>query len=90
LDPISPNVNSASLDSNLSAIDSLPMADREKARQQGVCPVTRKPLGSMGIPVRLEINGREVFLCCSGCEDKLRLDPSRYLDDPSGMDHKKP
>jgi hypothetical protein len=90
LDPISPIVNSAPLNSNLSAIDSLPTADREQARRQGVCPVTRKQLGSMGIPVRLEINGRVVFLCCSGCEDKLRRDPSRYFDDPSHMDHKKP
>jgi Cu(I)/Ag(I) efflux system membrane fusion protein len=44
-----------------------------------VCPVTGKPLGSMGPPVRVVVNGRTVLLCCDGCEDKLRKDPDRYL-----------
>jgi hypothetical protein len=70
-------------DSKVSAFESLPPGDREQARRQGQCPVTRKPLGSMGMPVRIEINGRVVFLCCSGCEDRLRSDPARYLDGPS-------
>ncbi len=53
-------------------------ADREAARRQAVCPVTRKPLGSMGTPVRVEVDGRVVFLCCSGCEAKYRRDPAKY------------
>lgn len=64
--------------------DSLPPSDQEAARRQKTCPVTRKPLGSMGAPVRVEVNGRVVFLCCSGCEGKLRRDPARYLNGQAG------
>lgn len=49
------------------------------ARQNQRCPVTGKKLGSMGKPVRLEIAGRVVLLCCEGCEPKLRAAPDRYL-----------
>jgi membrane fusion protein, copper/silver efflux system len=45
------------------------------------CPVTRKPLGSMGPPVTVEVNGRKVSLCCDACEDKLRTNPAKYLGD---------
>jgi hypothetical protein len=64
--------------------NSLPPADQQLARRQKTCPVTRKPLGSMGTPVRVEVNGRVVFLCCSACEGKLRRDPARYLDGQPG------
>ncbi|MFO0949717.1 MAG: heavy metal-binding domain-containing protein [Isosphaeraceae bacterium] len=62
-----------------SPIDRLPPAEREQARKQATCPVTRKPLGSMGTPVRIEVDGRSVFLCCSGCEGAVRRDPAKYL-----------
>jgi len=70
----------ASPDGTADALASLSPGDRELVRRQGSCPVTRKPLGSMGPPIRLEVDGRVVFLCCSGCEGKLRGDPARYLD----------
>jgi Cu(I)/Ag(I) efflux system membrane fusion protein len=44
-----------------------------------LCPVTGKPLGSMGEPVTVEIDGRKVRLCCEGCETPLRKNPSKYL-----------
>jgi hypothetical protein len=69
---------------------SLPPADRERARRQGVCPVTKAPLGSMGTPIRVEIDGRVVFLCCSGCEGKLRGDPAKYLDGRPATGAKQP
>lgn len=80
----------AAPDATASALESLSPGDREQARRQGPCPVTRKPLGSMGVPVRVEINGRVVFLCCSGCEDRLRSDPARYLDGSSKKGAAKP
>jgi YHS domain-containing protein len=46
---------------------------------QTVCPVTGKPLGSMGAPVRVVVAGRTVLICCEGCEEKLRKDPEKYL-----------
>jgi Cu(I)/Ag(I) efflux system membrane fusion protein len=48
---------------------------------QAVCPVTGKPLGSMGPPVRVTVAGKSVLLCCEGCEEKLRRDPKKYLED---------
>lgn len=34
---------------------------------QRICPVTGKKLGSMGRPVKAEVNGATVFLCCKSC-----------------------
>jgi hypothetical protein len=53
--------------------------DRRLAERQKVCPVTGKPLGSMGKPPRVDLSGRAVFLCCRGCEETLRSYPQRYL-----------
>src|SRR6185312_13254253 len=42
--------------------------DRALAEQQKLCPVTGKPLGSMGPPFKFTLRGRSVFVCCDGCE----------------------
>lgn len=57
----------------------LSAADRKLAAAQKTCPVTDAPLDSMGGPVRLEVAGRVVFLCCEGCEDEIRKDPKKYF-----------
>jgi hypothetical protein len=62
-----------------SGLASLSEADRRLAIRQKTCPVTGKALGSMGEPPRIRIAGSTVFLCCDGCEDRLRRDPSKYL-----------
>jgi multidrug efflux pump subunit AcrA (membrane-fusion protein) len=54
-------------------------ADRELIARQKVCPVTGADLDSMGGPVRVEVNGHVVFICCEGCEKALRKDPEKYL-----------
>ena len=53
--------------------------DREMAKKQRVCPITGQELGSMGTPVKVQVLGRDVFLCCDGCEDDLRAKPEEYL-----------
>jgi Cu(I)/Ag(I) efflux system membrane fusion protein len=53
--------------------------NRILAAKQKVCPVTGAPLDSMGEPVRLEVAGRIVFVCCEACERPLRKDPAKYL-----------
>jgi hypothetical protein len=80
-DSTPPNVQSPATPSHEhdSPLARLSAADRKIAELQKVCPVTRKPLGSMGIPVRVEVVGRVVFLCCAGCEDSLKADPGKYL-----------
>ena len=60
-------------------IEALPPVDRPLARAQGVCPVTNKPLGSMGVPPKVEVRGRPVFLCCQGCASAVEKAPDKYL-----------
>jgi hypothetical protein len=49
------------------------------AARQGTCPVTGLSLDAMGGPVPLIVQGRKVFLCCQGCERRLKSDPEKYL-----------
>ena len=53
--------------------------DRQLAARQKVCPVTEKPLDSMGGPVKVDLGGRVVFICCKGCEGRLRKNAAEYL-----------
>lgn len=64
---------------DLAQIDKLPEADREAAKSQQVCAITGEPLGSMGIPVKMEVEGHPVFLCCKGCEADFNADPKAAL-----------
>lgn len=70
-------------DANASKIEKglaeLSEADRALAEKQKTCPVSDQPLGMMGKPLKLEIEGREVFLCCPNCEDPIRKEPDKYL-----------
>ncbi|MDX1924882.1 MAG: efflux RND transporter periplasmic adaptor subunit [Pirellulaceae bacterium] len=47
--------------------------------KQKVCPVTGAKLGSMGKPLPVDIEGRTVFICCAGCEKKLKEDPKKFV-----------
>lgn len=55
-------------------------ADRQKAMAQGYCVVSREPLGSMGVPVKVSLeDGRSVFICCKGCEELVRSKPDEMF-----------
>jgi Cu(I)/Ag(I) efflux system membrane fusion protein len=47
--------------------------------KQKICPVTGEPLGSMGAPVRVNVSGTTVFVCCKGCEKPLLKNPAEHL-----------
>lgn len=48
----------------------LPEADRLAAAAQRYCPMMDTVrLGAMGAPIKVVINGKSVFVCCSGCKD---------------------
>jgi hypothetical protein len=54
--------------------------DRRLAEAQRYCPVqTENRLGSMGVPVKVVIKGRPVFLCCQGCKDDALENPNQTL-----------
>jgi hypothetical protein len=55
--------------------------DRELAAKQKVCPISEHPLGSatMGVPIKLDVKGHAVFICCEGCRDAVLSEPDKYL-----------
>lgn len=61
------------------ALAKLSPEDRALAEKQRVCPVGGELLGSMGTPIKLTVDGRELFICCEGCEDAVREDPEKYF-----------
>ncbi len=70
-------------------LEGLSAEDRAAVLAQKICPVTGEALGSMGLPIKLTVEGREVFICCEGCEAPLRDEPEKYfaiLDKATGAD----
>ncbi len=55
-------------------------ADQPLAEAQRFCAVqTHERLGSMGVPLKLDVQGEPVFVCCKGCEKKALSDPQATL-----------
>lgn len=43
------------------------------------CVVLDEKLGGMGEPFVFEYEGREIKLCCKGCQKNFNKDPKKYL-----------
>lgn len=71
-----PPSNSAEVEAVLAKLSP---EDRRLAKQQQVCPVTGEPLGSMGVPTKISLEGKSIFICCAGCEDTIRENPEKYV-----------
>lgn len=55
-------------------------ADRTLVDAQEWCVVnTDERLGGMGPPLKLDIKGQAVFVCCQGCKRKAEADPDKTL-----------
>lgn len=76
------------------AFQSLSPEDRQLAERQKYCPVAEMRLGSMGTPIKVDLEGRPLFVCCDGCRESLVQDPTGYLKkigdlptqvDPAGL-----
>ena len=61
------------------ALEELPIEDKSLAETQKICPVSGELLGTMGAPIKVDVNGQPVFICCEGCKDKLLSKPEEYL-----------
>lgn len=76
-------INSTEADEPQSDIErelaKLPEGDRELALAQKVCPVSGEPLGSMGAPIKVTVDGRHLFVCCKGCEEDAKKNFDEYL-----------
>jgi hypothetical protein len=68
---------SAKVKANLAKLSA---EDRRLAEEQRFCPVEPdNRLGSMGVPVIIEIKGQKVFLCCKACKDDALKEPEQTL-----------
>lgn len=55
-------------------------ADLALVEAQEWCVVNSdERLGSMGPPLKLDIKGQPVFVCCKGCKKKAEADPDKTL-----------
>jgi hypothetical protein len=61
------------------AFAKLSPADREAATAQKMCPVSDQALGSMGTPIKVVVEGREIFVCCQGCVEELKGNFDEYV-----------
>jgi Cu(I)/Ag(I) efflux system membrane fusion protein len=77
--PVAPAAATGIAPEDLENINQLPKADRKLARAQRICPITGAALGSMGVPVKVTLRGRAVFLCCQGCVAKAQQTPDETL-----------
>jgi membrane fusion protein, copper/silver efflux system len=66
---------------DLKYLDKLPPADRAAALAQQNCPITEAALGSMGVPIKVELApGKTAFLCCPGCRDEATGQPQKTIE----------
>ena len=64
--------------------------DRILVDAQEWCAVsTEERLGSMGPPLKLDIQGQPVFVCCKGCKRKAEADPEKTLTVVADLKSKK-
>lgn len=62
------------------ALGKLSQSDRKLAESQRYCPMMPDHrLGSMGAPVKIQIAGKPVFLCCKGCRKNALANPNETL-----------
>lgn len=67
-------------------IAKLPDDERAIATAQKFCAVENDSrLGSMGMPHKIMVEGKPVFLCCAGCEEEALKDPQKTLAKVEGL-----
>jgi hypothetical protein len=65
--------------------------NRKLAEAQRTCPIQEEPLGSMGIPIKVDLESNQfVFVCCKGCIPKVKKDPDAALEKAAGFKKKPP
>ncbi|MGD9853620.1 MAG: hypothetical protein AB7U20_01590 [Planctomycetaceae bacterium] len=53
--------------------------DAASAEKQHLCPVSGEMLGTMGAPIKMDVNGQQVWICCDGCKKALLENPDEHL-----------
>lgn len=73
------NRNTLRIPEEMKGVRLLPTSEQRAALRQKTCPVNGEPLGSMGKPIRVDVAGRSVYVCCAGCVNAVRRNPQKYL-----------
>jgi hypothetical protein len=63
----------------LEKLDKAVVAKQSADYPLDTCVVSGEPLGSMGEPINVVVNGELVKLCCKGCVKKLEMNPGDYM-----------
>lgn len=73
--PTTPNDEEVTISSNLSKLSA---ADKKIALEQLLCASQEhSKLGSMGVPIKFTIEGQTGFVCCEGCLNDVKSNPSK-------------
>lgn len=71
--PTTPENEDAKL---IAALKKLTPEDRAMAEKQKFCPILENSrLGSMGVPIKVMVDGKPVFVCCPACEKPAADNP---------------
>ena len=54
-------------------------ADRPEVIRQEKCPVMDTALGEHGTPIKVQVDGRTLFVCCRGCVDTVVENPDFHF-----------
>lgn len=68
----------------IEAINKLPEGERAAALAQAVCPVSGDNLGAMDVPVKVEFEGKSIYLCCKGCKKDFDKEPAKFIAKAAG------
>jgi Cu(I)/Ag(I) efflux system membrane fusion protein len=67
------------MDKMMAELANLSPTDRASAEKQHLCPVSGEMLGLMGPPLKIDVNGQQVWICCEDCKADLLAHPDEYL-----------
>jgi YHS domain-containing protein len=69
----------ADMDKIKAVLATMSPEDAASVEKQHACPVGGELLGTMGAPIKVDVKGQTVWLCCEGCKDTLLANPDEYL-----------
>lgn len=62
-------------------LEKLSPEDRTAAESQVFCPaMEQQKLGGMGVPIKVEVEGETIFVCCQGCVKFVKDNPKQAKD----------
>ena len=77
----SPRLFSAGELANLAKLNA---DDQALAKWQVICPVSELTLGSMGVPLRIVIDGESIMICCEKCQETAQRNARKSWRRPNG------